>query len=128
MGRPERAARFLVWMGPSPENAKGNRQMVDIAKVALLVRLEARPGKEAEVAQLLRHAQPIVEGEPATTTWFAFQFGPTSFGLFDTFPDDSVRQAHLSGPVAEMLSSRGEELFVAPPSIEQLDVLAAKLP
>lgn len=102
--------------------------MSDIANVALFVRLEARPGKEAEVVEFLRGAQAVVESEPATTTWFAVRFGPTTFGLFDTFPDDRARQAHLTGPVAEALWSRGEELFVAPPEIQQLDVLASKLP
>lgn len=102
--------------------------MADTVNVALLVRLEARTGKEAEVAELLRGAQSIVEGEPATITWFAVQFGPTSFGIFDAFPDDSGRQAHLTGQVAEALMSRAEELFVVPPDIQQLDVLASKLP
>lgn len=101
--------------------------MADIAKVALLVRLEAKPGKEAEVAEFLRAAQQIIEREPATTSWFAVQFGPTSFGIFDTFADENARQAHLTGPVAEALWSRGEELFVALPEIQQLDVLASKL-
>lgn len=73
-------------------------------------------------------ANLVVEGEPAATTWFAVQFGPTSFGIFDTFPDDGDRQAHLTGPVAKALRSRGEELFVAPPDIQKLNVLAAKLP
>ncbi len=110
------------------ENQKGKRQMADKANVALFVRLEAIPGKEAEVVALLRSALPIIEGEPSTTSWFAVQFGPTSFGIFDTFPDRNARQAHLAGPVAEALSSRGQELFVAQPDIEELDVLAAKLP
>lgn len=96
--------------------------------VALLVRLEAKPGKETEVAEFLRGAQSIVEGEPATTSWFAVQFGPTSFGVFDTFPDDNGRQAHLTGKVAEALMTRSEELFVVPPDIQHLDLLASKLP
>lgn len=102
--------------------------MAEMAKVGLLVRLEAQPGKEAEVAELLRGAQSIAEEERGTTSWFAFQFGPTSFGIFDTFPDEGVRQAHLSGPVAEALAARGEELFVAQPEIQHLDILASKLP
>lgn len=102
--------------------------MADIASVALFVRLEAKPGKEAEVAELLRGAQLVVAGEPTTTTWFAVQFGPTSFGIFDTFPDDGARQAHLTGPVAKALRARGEDLFVAPPDIQELSVLASKVP
>ncbi|HEV2065455.1 MAG TPA: antibiotic biosynthesis monooxygenase [Thermomicrobiales bacterium] len=102
--------------------------MSDMVNVALLVRLEAKPGKEAEVAELLRGAQSIVEGEPATVAWFAVQFGPSTFGIFDAFPDDSGRQVHLTGPVAEALLTRAEELFVVPPDIQHLDVLASKPP
>ena len=91
---------------------------------ALLVRLEARPGKEAEVADFLRGALPVVEGEPATVAWFA----PTTFGIFDAFPDDAGRQAHLTGQVAAALMERAEALFAEPPVIEQIDVLADKLP
>lgn len=99
-----------------------------MVNVALLVRLEAKPGKEAEVVELLRGAVSTVEGEEGTVAWFAVQFGPTSFGIFDAFPDDSGRQAHLTGPVAEALITRAEELFVVPPDIQHLDVLASKLP
>lgn len=96
--------------------------------VGLLVRLEAQPGKEAEVEEFLRSAQPLVEGEPATTAWFAVKFGPTSYGIFDAFPDDAGRQAHIAGKVAEALFARSRELFAQRPSVEQIDILAEKLP
>lgn len=96
--------------------------------VALLVRLEAKPGKEADVENFLRGALPLVEQEPATITWYAIRLGPSTFGIFDTFPDNSGRQAHLSGPVAAALMEKASELFAQPPSIEMVDVLAAKLP
>ena len=96
--------------------------------VGLLVRLEAKPGKEAEVEEFLRSAQPIVEGEPATTAWFAVRFGPASFGIFDVFPDDAGRQAHIGGKVAEALFAKAPDLFAQRPSIEQIDILAEKLP
>jgi len=96
--------------------------------VALLVRLEAKPGKEADVETFLRGALPLVEQEPATITWYAIRLGPSTFGIFDTFPDDSGRQAHLSGPVAAALMEKASELFSQPPSIEMVNVLAAKLP
>ena len=96
--------------------------------VALLVRLEAKPGKEADVETFLRGALPVVEQEPATITWYAIRLGPSTFGIFDTFPDDSGRQAHLSGPVAAALMEKASELFSQPPSIEMVNVLAAKLP
>lgn len=95
---------------------------------ALLVRLEAKPGKQAEVAQLLKSGLPLVQAEPATTAWFALQLGPTTFGIFDAFPDDAGRKAHLAGRLAAALMARAPELLATPPSIEQVDVLAAKLP
>ena len=97
-------------------------------KVALLVRLEARPGKESEVEQFLRGGLEIVQDEPATTTWYALRLGPSTFGIFDTFPDDSGRQAHLSGRVAAALMAKAGELLSKPPQIEKVDIVAAKLP
>jgi quinol monooxygenase YgiN len=95
---------------------------------ALLVRLEAKPGKEEAVAAFLRDALPLVEREPATEAWFALRLGPSTFGIFDAFPDESGRQAHLSGPVAAALKAKAAELFAQPPAIDKIDVLAAKLP
>jgi quinol monooxygenase YgiN len=104
---------------------KGRWNMVS---VALFVRLEAKPGKEKEVEDFLRGGLPIVEEEPATTAWFGIRLGPTTFGIFDAFPDEAGRQAHLAGRVAAALMARASELFAQPPAIEKLDVLAAKLP
>ena len=97
-------------------------------KVALFVRLEAKPGKEAEVESFLRGGLPLVEDEPATTAWFGIRLGPSTFGIFDAFPDDAGRQAHLSGKVAAALMAKASDLFTKPPAIEKVDVLAAKLP
>jgi quinol monooxygenase YgiN len=99
-----------------------------MVKVALFVRLEARPGKEADVESFLRGGLSVVQQEPATTAWFALRLGPSTFGIFDAFPDESGRQAHLSGQVAAALMARASELFSQPPVIEKVDVLAAKLP
>lgn len=96
--------------------------------VALFVRLEAKPGKEAEVERFLQSALPIVQEEPATTAWFAIRMSATMFGIFDAFPDEAGRQAHLAGRVAAALMANAAELFAQPPIIEQLDVLAVKLP
>jgi quinol monooxygenase YgiN len=96
--------------------------------VALLVRLEAKPGKEAEVDSFLRSGLAIVQGEPNTTAWFAIRLGPSTFGIFDAFPDEAGRQAHLSGRVAAALMAKAPDLLARPPSIEKVDVLAAKLP
>jgi quinol monooxygenase YgiN len=96
--------------------------------VALLVRLEAKPGREQEVADFLRSGLALVEAEPATITWFAIRMGPSTFGIFDTFPDDAGRQAHLTGRVAAALMQKAGELLAKPPQIEKVDVLAEKLP
>lgn len=95
--------------------------------VALLARLEAKPGKEAEVAALLTSALPLANAEPATTVWFALKLGPTTFGIFDAFADDAGRQAHLAGAIAAALMAKAPELLAEPPTIEPVDVLAAKL-
>ncbi|CAI8912891.1 antibiotic biosynthesis monooxygenase [Pseudomonas koreensis] len=99
-----------------------------MVKVALFVRLEAKPGKENEVERFLLSGLPLVEEEPATTAWFGIRLGPSTFGIFDAFPDEAGRQAHLSGKVAAALMANAAELFAEPPSIEKVDVLAAKLP
>jgi quinol monooxygenase YgiN len=99
-----------------------------MVSVALFVRLEAKPGKEKEVEDFLRGGLPIVQEEPATTAWFGIRLGPTTFGIFDAFPDEAGRQAHLVGRVAAALMARASELFAQPPVIEKIDVLAAKLP
>jgi quinol monooxygenase YgiN len=99
-----------------------------MVKVALFVRVEAKPGKEKDVESFLMGGLPVVEEEPATTVWFAIRLGPSTFGIFDAFPDEAGRQAHLAGKVAAALMAKAAELFTKPPSIEKVDILAAKLP
>ena len=96
--------------------------------VALLVTLEAKAGKEAEVESFLKSGLAVVEDEPDTTAWFAIRMGQSTFGIFDAFPDDSGRQAHLTGKIAAALMAQAPELLAQPPAIEKVDVLAAKLP
>jgi quinol monooxygenase YgiN len=95
---------------------------------ALYVKLEARPGKEAEVEAFLKSGLPIVREEPGTIAWFGIRIGPTTFGIFDAFPDEAGRQAHLAGRVAAALMAKTPELLAGPPVIEKVDVLASKLP
>lgn len=99
-----------------------------MVKVGLFVRLEAKPGKEADVESFLKGGLAIVQEEPATIAWFAIRLAPSTFGIFDAFPDDSGRQAHLTGRVAAALMAKAGELLSQPPSIEKVDVLAVKLP
>jgi quinol monooxygenase YgiN len=95
---------------------------------ALYVRLEAMPGKEADVAAFLKSGLPIVREEPGTVAWFGIRLGPTTFGIFDAFPDEAGREAHLGGKVAAALMAKAPELLASPPVIEKIDVLVFKLP
>lgn len=99
-----------------------------MVKTALFVRLEAKRGKETEVEDFLRGGLAVVMDEPATTAWFALRLGPSTFGIFDAFPDEAGRQAHLSGRVAAALMAKASELLAQPPDIEMVEVLEAKLP
>lgn len=94
----------------------------------LLIRLEAKHGKDREVEQFLRSAVPLVEEEIGTTAWFAVRFGRGEYGIFDTFLDDAARKEHLAGPVALALQQHGEDLFESPPRMQQVEILANKMP
>jgi quinol monooxygenase YgiN len=101
--------------------------MAENVNVGLWVRLEAKPGKEQAVEQFLRGGLALVQQEPATIAWFAVRLGPSSFAIFDVFPSDAGRQAHLNGAVAAALMAKAGELLSQPPSIEKIDVLAVKM-
>ena len=107
------------------QTSGGSPQKVN---VALYVALEAKPGKEEAVAEFLRQGRALVEAEPATIVWFGIRLGPSSFAIFDAFPDDAGRQAHLAGKVAAALMAKAGDLLAQPPSIKKADVLASKLP
>ena len=95
-------------------------------RVALLALLEAKAGKEEELAAFLKSALPLAIQEPATVSWFAFRIGSSRFGIFDTFADESGRNAHLNGEIAKALFARADELLASPPQIERPEILAAK--
>ena len=99
-----------------------------MVKVGLLVRVQAKPGKEAVVANFLEGALTMANQEAATPVWFSLRLGPSTFGIFDAFADEAGRSAHLAGPIAAALMANADELFTEPPQIEKVDVLAAKLP
>lgn len=101
-----------------------------MAKYALYVPLEAKPGKEAEVAAFLQSAVPLVNAEPGTTSWFALQEGPSRFAIFDTFDDEAGREAHLNGKVAAALMEKAKagDLFAKVPEIHRIKIMADKLP
>jgi|SRR5579864_4766962 quinol monooxygenase YgiN len=97
-------------------------------KVALFARLEAKPGKENEVASFLQKGLELANQETTTPLWFALRVAPTTFAIFDAFADEAGRQNHLNGPIAKALMANAPNLLAAPPVIEALEVLGAKLP
>ncbi|SDA10449.1 Quinol monooxygenase YgiN [Nitrosospira sp. Nsp18] len=97
-------------------------------KVALFVRLQAKPGKETDVSNFLEQGLTLANQEAETPVWFALRLGPSTFGVFDAFTDEAGRSAHLSGQIAEALSANAADLLTEPPQIEYIDVLGAKLP
>jgi quinol monooxygenase YgiN len=96
--------------------------------VGLWVPLKAKPGRENDIASFLEAGRALVDEEPETTAWFAVRLGPSEFAIFDVFADDAGRQAHLRGRVAEALMAQAPELFAEPPEINEVEVIAAKLP
>jgi quinol monooxygenase YgiN len=115
---------FLAAMGSAAAVASASQVLAQTGggspqkvNVALFVRLEAKPGKEAEVAEFLKGGLPIVEAEPATIAWFGIRLGPSTFAIFDAFPDEAGRQAHLAGKEAAALMAKAGDLLSEPPSI-----------
>lgn len=96
-----------------------------MVRFSLLVRLEAKPGKEAEVEAFIKSALPLVREETQTRHWYGLKIGPATFGIFDTFDDESGRQAHLNGKIAAALMENAGALLAKPPVIEKVDILAA---
>ena len=90
----------------------------------LLVRIEAKAGKEADVEAFLKSALPLVQEEPETSAWFAIKLSATEYGIFDVFPNDEGRDAHLSGPIAKALMANAETLLASAPIIQKVDILA----
>ena len=108
-------------MGSSNFSAK-----ISMEKIGLLARLEAKPGKEAEVAAFIESALALAQAEPLTVRWYALQLGPSIFGVFDTFAGEEGRKAHLAGPIAQALMAHAAELLAKPPLIEEVTLLAVK--
>ena len=96
--------------------------------VGLLVTMDAKPGKEADAEAFLQSAVPLVNDERATVAWFAIRLSDSTFGIFDVFPDDAGRDAHLNGKVAEALMAQAPDLFSGALNIQKIDVQDSKLP
>jgi quinol monooxygenase YgiN len=97
-------------------------------KLALYVRLDAKPGKENELAAFLEKGLELANGETTTPLWFALRLGPSTFAIFDAFTDEAGRQAHLTGPIAKALMENAPDLLAMTPVIEKVEVIGAKLP
>jgi quinol monooxygenase YgiN len=98
-----------------------------MTNVALIVKLNARPGLEEEVAGFLAGAIEHANAEPGTTVWFALRTDASTFWVVDAFPGDEERRAHLQGPIATALMKHADRLLASPPEINHAQVLAAKL-
>lgn len=94
--------------------------------LAILAVLEAKPGREKDVENFLTSALPLARAEAQTVRWYALRLGPSSFGIFDTFADQSGRDAHLKGEIARALFAKADELLARPPQIQQPDIIAVK--
>jgi quinol monooxygenase YgiN len=99
-----------------------------MSKLAIWAQLEAKPGKEKEVEDFLKSAQPLAEREAGTITWYAIKMGPGKYGIFDTFADESGRNAHLNGDIAKALFAKAKDLFSQPPKVDKPEILASKTP
>ena len=98
-----------------------------MVNLGLFVRLEAKPGKENEVAAFLKQGLELANQEATTPIWFALRLSPSTFAIFDAFGDEAGRQSHLNGPIAQALMAQAPNLLASPPVIERVDVLGAKL-
>jgi len=99
---------------------------MNLSSLGLLAILEAKPGKEAALAEFLNTGLGLVSREPGTRSWYAFRIADSRFGIYDTFVDENARQDHLSGPLAQALKEVTDELLACEPEIRPLDVIAAK--
>lgn len=98
-----------------------------MVKLAIWATVQSRPGKEAQVEAFLRSAQPLAEAEPGTVSWYAINMGGGKFGIFDTFQDESGREAHLNGEIAKALMASAKDLLATDPQIHKIEILAAKV-
>jgi quinol monooxygenase YgiN len=99
-----------------------------MVKLGLVVRMHAKPGKEAEVAEFLASALPMAQAESFMPTWFALRGAHGTFYIVDAFQDEAGRELHLAGSIAHTLMRKAPELFDEHPHIDKVDVIAAKLP
>src|SRR4051812_27268604 len=98
-----------------------------MATVGVLATFEFLPGHEHEVGRFFAEGRTIVEGQPATTGWYAARLGPTRYTAFAVFATEADRDALLAagGPV---LSKTYGHLFAAPPTFDKVDIIEHRPP
>jgi len=121
LDEPPSIQKVAILASKLPAGATG-----EITK-ALTLTFRAKSGHEAEVEQFLAGARPLVEAEPGTIAWFALSFGNGEYGIFDVFPDNGARFAHLTGHVPRELAKHAPTLLGSVPDLDLVDVLATKL-
>ena len=97
-----------------------------MSKLAIWAQLEAKPGKERELEEFLKSAEPLAEREPGTLTWYAIKISPGKYGIFDTFADENGRNAHLNGEIAKALLAKAKDLLAEAPRVDKPEILASK--
>jgi quinol monooxygenase YgiN len=110
----------------TPGRASHGQEASIMSRVAIWAQLEAKPGKEKEVEEFLKSAQPLAEREAGTLSWYAIRLGPGKYGIFDTFADENGRNAHLNGEIAKALFAKAKDLFSKPPDVAKPEILAVK--
>ena len=99
-----------------------------MAKFALYVSLEAKPGKEADVEAFLKQGAQMAEAEPGTVSWYGFKEDDGNYAVFDTFDEEDGRDAHLSGEIAKALMADADTLFANTPlKIHKIRMIADKI-
>jgi quinol monooxygenase YgiN len=92
-----------------------------MSRVSIWAQLEAKPGKEKELEEFLKSAQPLAQREPGTISWYAIKMGPGKYGIFDTFADENGRNAHLNGEIAKALFAKAGDLLAAARNFQARD-------
>src|SRR5438309_11316331 len=108
------------------DHASDRQEETAMSRVSIWAQLEAKPGKEKEVEEFLKSAQPLAEREPQTISWYAIKMAPGKYGIFDTFADENGRNAHLNGEIAKALFAKAKDLFAKPPEISKPEIIALK--